>query len=584
MLLYAVLTCYGIGWGLPSHADDRYLFAGEPWPAERLAEAAAARLDPALGADVDVDPLAARAEPVVLNATTTGVAEIVRRYRLFTRQPDEMITIMALSGMRPRALQLDPRLYQYGGLFIYPVGAAIGACGALGVYPVTSDPAYYLANPASFGKFYITARAFAAAWGLVGIVVMYELARRIAGRGAGLLAALLFVLLPVVTCMAHEAKPHLPGAVLMLLACLLAMRALDLQRNRDWLALFVCCGAAVGMVLSAAPIVLLIPLAIGTHCVNQTRRQQNEFPTCTRHHVNYRPIFIRATIGGWLVAGAIYLLTNPYIVINLFANRAVLRSNFGNSLAMYQITHLFAGARRVIELTAAGATWPVLLFGITGGVWALRHRTRVALPLGVMALLLALQFVLLGAGKPDEYGRFGVFTNCALAVSAACFIAVTASRSRALATFVGIITVAVCAWTTAGYLAGFRADAQRAGSRDRAAAWIAEHCPATPVALTAEPAPYGCPPLAFDRTAVVLYRLSAAERPIDAARRWNSALRAGAATVPPLLVTTCDDPAAFIAAMGAPAWTDTQIFAPRPPWLPPSRISWANKPVVVLHR
>ncbi|MCB9865630.1 MAG: glycosyltransferase family 39 protein [Phycisphaerales bacterium] len=574
MLLYAVLTCYGIGWGLPSHADDRYLFAGEPWPAERLAEAAAARLDPALGADVDVDPLAARAEPVVLNATTTGVAEIVRRYRLFTRQPDEMITIMALSGMRPRALQLDPRLYQYGGLFIYPVGAAIGACGALGVYPVTSDPAYYLANPASFGKFYITARAFAAAWGLVGIVVMYELARRIAGRGAGLLAALLFVLLPVVTCMAHEAKPHLPGAVLMLLACLLAMRALDLQRNRDWLALFVCCSAAVGMVLSALHRAASFRSRSG-RTASTRRAQQNEFP-CTQHR-DLRPIFIRATIGGWLVAGAIYHCSPTPTSSSASSPTARAPQQFPGDAR----SCLFAGARRV-ELTPPAQ--PVLLFGITGGVWALRHHTRVALPLGVMALLLALQFVLLGAGKPDEYGRFGVFTNCALAVSAACFIAVTASRSRALATFVGIITVAVCAWTTAGYLAGFRADAQRAGSRDRAAAWIAEHCPATPVALTAEPAPYGCPPLAFDRTAVVLYRLSAAERPIDAARRWNSALRAGAATVPPLLVTTCDDPAAFIAAMGAPAWTDTQIFAPRPPWLPPSRISWANKPVVVLHR
>ena len=72
--------------------------------------------------------------------------------------------------------------------------------------------------------------------------------------GAGVLAALLFGLLPVVTCMAHEAKPHLPGAVLMLAACCFAMRALDLQRAREWAGVFVCCGAAVGMVLSSAPI------------------------------------------------------------------------------------------------------------------------------------------------------------------------------------------------------------------------------------------------------------------------------------------------------------------------------------------
>ena len=61
----------------------------------------------------------------MLNETDSQRAEIVRRYRLYSYQPDEMITFNALRQMKPGAGQLDPKLYQYGGLWVYPVGAML---------------------------------------------------------------------------------------------------------------------------------------------------------------------------------------------------------------------------------------------------------------------------------------------------------------------------------------------------------------------------------------------------------------------------------------------------------------------------
>ena len=164
--------------------------------------------------------------------TDQRAAAIYLRYRLYTHQPDEMITMMALAQMRPGSLDLDPRLYQYGGLFIYPVGALVKLCGLLGLIEVRSDLTYYLDNPDEFGKFYIVARAYAAAWGLVGVMAVYLIAARLRDRRAGLVAALLFVMLPVVVCMSHEGKPHLPGAALMLLAVWFAMQYADASRRR----------------------------------------------------------------------------------------------------------------------------------------------------------------------------------------------------------------------------------------------------------------------------------------------------------------------------------------------------------------
>ncbi len=233
LLLFAAVSAVGITWGLPSRAIDKYLFGDDPpWPGEKIYRLAGAgeKFSSDRGADVDADPLDIGADtPILLTGTDEDVAKIYLRYRLYTYQPDEMITMMALAGMNPRRLQLDPKLYQYGGLFIYPVGALLGACDVVGLIDVRGDVVYYLDNPDEFGKFYVVARAYSAAWGMLGVVVVFLIARRLAGSRAGLLAALFFALMPVVLCMAHEGKPHLPGAVLMLLAVLLAMRYLSVR-------------------------------------------------------------------------------------------------------------------------------------------------------------------------------------------------------------------------------------------------------------------------------------------------------------------------------------------------------------------
>ena len=97
----------------------------------------------------------------------------------------------------------------------------------------------------------------------------------------------------VVVCRAREGRPNVPGGVLMPAAVVLAMRHLSRCKSnapnraacfsprddadargaadvsprrqepsvqRDWWLMCACCGAAVGMVLSSLPILVLIPL------------------------------------------------------------------------------------------------------------------------------------------------------------------------------------------------------------------------------------------------------------------------------------------------------------------------------------
>lgn len=543
-LLFTALSIVGITWGLPGRKIDKYLFGDGPvWSGEKIYRLAggAEKFAGARGADVDVDPLKRGDDPVRLTATEEDVARIYLRYRLYTYQPDEMIAMMALARMKPRSFDFDPRLYQYGGLFLYPVGALIGLGGALGLIDVRSDVAFYLDHPDEFGKFYLVARGYAAAWGVVGAFVVFSIARRLGGNAAGLPAALLFTLMPVVICMAHEGKPHLPGAVLMLAAVYFAMRHMEVNRNaisqssRNWWFMCICCGAALGMVLSSLPIFILIPLTALLSRIHQNREPAGAASLVVGSAIadqqsrksNTLARLLTQTTVGVLVAAAVYLLTNPYIVINALTNRDILRSNFGNSLAMYEISRIGEGFTRVLELTAEGATWPVVIVGVIGLGLLIRRQPRRVAPLAVVALVFFLQFVLIGAGKPGEYGRFGIFTNTALAIAAAVLCSQESKRYRDIRRIVTLVLLISVAWSGSGYLQNFIADTGEENSRLRiaevASRWTKElyargERPA--FAVSREPAPYCFPPIDFAKVDIALYRVPEGWRRLFEENRW----------------------------------------------------------------
>jgi hypothetical protein len=423
---------------------------------------------------------------------------------------------------------------------------------------VRGDVAWYLDHPDAFGRVYLVSRAYAAAWGALGVAVVWMIARRLSGRRAAILASLLFTMLPIVVCMSHEGKPHLPGAVLMLLAAWLAMRYVSSGRPADWLGMSVACGAAFGMVLSSLPIFVLVPLA------EWLRRRGGEGGTPSWNGAIRRVVF--GTCFGFVV----YFLTNPYVLINLFGNRDVLRSNFGNSLAMYEVSRLGEGFLRVLELTDQGASWPVLLLGVAAAALAVARRRRDVMPLLVPAGLVFLQFVLLGAGKPAEYGRFGVFVDSVLAIAAACLLvggmhpsgsdaAPPGRRQRRVRLLRYALVAGVVGWVGHGggrCLGDFLAETGSADLSTRTVtSRLIEDVPA--IGVLAEPAPYSCPPLAFADRTVRLY----------------ASLDDWLDDPTPVLVTAHD----------GPSWTGPRLPEPADAqWMDlvpsvGSPISWANK-------
>jgi len=564
--LAGALWLSGITWGLPSRRNDRYLFGQEPaWPGVKLARLAPPALsaDRQTPADVDINPLVRTNRPTVLTATPAAQAEILIRYRLYSYQPDEMVTFRALFHARRTG---DPKLYQYGGLFVYPVGALLQAAGLLGFVELRQDLAWYLDHPEQFGRFYIVARGYVVLWGLLGVAGMFVLARELTDRRFALLAAMLFVLMPITVTLAHEAKPHLPAAVLMVYASWAAVRSLRTSARNKWL-MWGLCGASVAMVLASWPILLLIPtVEIFERASTRARA--------------------RRTLLGGLVAAMVFALANPFVVIHACLHRQVLVANLANTLGMFQPGPLAAGFVRVAALIEEGASLFVLLAGLGALAAVLYRHDRQVLLTWVPAALVLIQMGLVGADKPGEFARFAMFPCAVLALTSS----VGLGRLYGLgqrppeprrAGPARLYSAAIAGWVllwlipqTWRYETGFWRDARAAGSRVQAAEWLARWLadrPEAAIGVLAEPAPYNMPPIDVLHHRLVLLSASSDAR---------SAL-AG----PELIVTAQDNPAPALPEPWNRGYLAVYVAGRGPgSLLRPAIISWADKPIVVYAR
>jgi len=510
VMVGAVIFGVGINWGLPSHAIDPYLFgtgtesATKAVDAYRLSGVGISRLagdwdqNSNLPADVAAHPINDRSNPVTLLENRRGRAgggenskddvnraRILRRYRLYSAQPDEMISFRALAMMHPGKFEFDPKLYQYGGLWIYPLGAIVKVASLLGFVTVSNDPTFYLDSPETFGRFYILGRAYSAAWGLVGVLAVFAIVRRAGGRlFIAFLAGLGFICMPVVLDLAHEAKPHLAGTALMLLAILAASKYVETGRWKWIVWTAIACGACAGMVLSGVLSVIILAVML----VQREMRIAN----------------LAKFAAGIAIAAAVYFAANPYVAIHLVGDPSVLKANLANSQAMYSFSPNIASA---LKLVLVGASLSITVFGMIGIAFWLFTRTEkengLRWLLFISAALVLVQFTAYAGNKPGEYARFALLPDTVLLLAA--FIAITHFvRKISLQALAGIIVVALTIAHSAAYEAGFIKDNSRMLAAADIEGRLAKAGDSPVLYITAEPAPYCLPPVNLFRWRIVL--------------------------------------------------------------------------------
>ena len=499
----------GIGWGLPSPGANAFLRPSGPnWSGRQiLLLAGDPNSERQRASDVSSNPMA-REHAVLANGTDQARARIIRRYRLMSYQPDEFTTFAALSGMKPGRGDLDPRMYKYGGIWVYPVGALLKLTSFMGLVQLTPDSAFYLDHPEAFGRFYIVARFYSAAWGMLAIVAVFLLVRKICGSmTAATWGAVCFMLMPMVVTAAHEAKPHLAGAALTLWAVLAAAAYVERAGRANALIAALLCGAAVGMVPSALPVLLVLPAMI------LLRRNWQRDARHARGIADPKSI---GTIAALIaVAGLVYCMTNPYVPIHLLGDRAVLRSNLGNSSNFY-----YAGASglpRAAVMVGLGMSFMLAAAGLVGAsalaVRAARkpcdaptemRRRATGLLLATATLPTALAFFIFASGQPADYARFALPFDVFLAIEAV--VAIETFFARRWRNVCCTVLALTTGFFGVQYWAGFQRDCRPNTSRTMLAAELAGRLSqgSGVLASSQEPAPWSLPPVDLFRWTIVL--------------------------------------------------------------------------------
>ena len=130
-----------------------------------------------------------------------------QRFMLYSIDADEMLSIMALSRIKPAALQFDPQYYQYGGAWLYPLGVWFAALNQIGVLSV-SDMETMLKDPDRMDGVYIWGRIFVVLAFTASAIVLYVTLLHITSASVATFIVGIYLFCPASVIMSQTMKPH----------------------------------------------------------------------------------------------------------------------------------------------------------------------------------------------------------------------------------------------------------------------------------------------------------------------------------------------------------------------------------------
>ena len=220
------------------------------------------------------------------------------RFKLYSVESDEVNGVMALARIKPGALQFDPHFYEYGGAFLYPLGAVLFAGMKAGLIHAGSLGAL-LADPDSVDAIYMTGRLLVLLAFTLSAWIFARMVRPLTTPLEGLFLTGIYCLAPASVMFSQVMKPHwhLLLFVNLSLAALCRLFGQGRWSRRDMLTAGASLGLAVGSASVAGVYSILFWLAL-----------------C--HAARLRLISWRVLAAVPAVAILVFLAVNPYMLIN----------------------------------------------------------------------------------------------------------------------------------------------------------------------------------------------------------------------------------------------------------------------------
>jgi len=186
-LLFIFLHFYGINWGIPNSRVSSLIFKD----IENIKKFTPAMLNTYLEIreiqsyyGIPYPSNYQQKEKVIIKLdgdkrVSKELINSCRSYLIRSSGADEQRGIIALSKMTPSKLDFNPRFYEYGGVYLYPMGAFFYLLSKLKILVLTSDMSFYFLHPEEMGKIYMYGRIFGATGAFISIIVFFWICKEL---------------------------------------------------------------------------------------------------------------------------------------------------------------------------------------------------------------------------------------------------------------------------------------------------------------------------------------------------------------------------------------------------------------------
>ena len=494
LLVGFLLSALGIRWGAPDENKIRLVFGNREVLSAFVPEMVKGREEIRemifFGADKYATGYNERQAVTVemksgKMTVTKSTFNAMRTFLLRTYYPDEHMMLIALSNMSIRKMDFNPRIYSYGGAYIYPTGLWLGVCAFFRCVKPVGNVAYYLNNPTEMGRIYAAGRMLGVFATLAIMVLLYLIGKNFFHQRVGLIAAFLFGVTPLIVVRNHYFSPYVFALFFVVASLYFSFQATAEDRLKNYILAGLLSGIAAGAVVIFG-LSLVFPMFAGGLYYFSNR---------TRSSVK---IILKGFCFSVVAAGVGFILTNPYLLVS--GTEFLKEMQFNKASFLWELEQFKTFHRSIppfvyylLNSLKTGFGWPLLLAALAG-LFTLKRKERRRENL-LLALSFLLTLVFLGVSSP-WFVRRSILLTPFLVLAAGNFFNLLFVRPAWKP--LGMILLAVVIGYNLLFSLAYDRIFLQKNVRDEAGAWINSNLPeGKSIGLVQMPAPYRTPPFAF---------------------------------------------------------------------------------------
>ncbi|MFH1540800.1 MAG: glycosyltransferase family 39 protein [Elusimicrobiota bacterium] len=407
------------------------------------------------------------------------LANFIRPYLLRSNHTDEQMTIASLSGMYPKSFDFNPRIFPYGGVYIYGMGVWLGLSHVFDFIKISHDLNFYFQYSEEMAKIFVAGRLLNIFFSTFTMIIIFTIAKKIYSIRTAILSILFFAISPAMIFQTHIMKPYTMATTF---AMLCVYYSLVIITTTPSIKNYVLCGIFAGLTIgtmSTYGIIILAPLFA---------------------HFSVSKLVNKKLVYCCLASLVTFLITNPYWLLKFNDMLWEMKGSAG----CYASGNLLAIVGFFVHQLPIGVPVSLLLLCFLGVILSIFQKENWNIPLISVSVvpLIIFGFLLRGYEPSMHNTRFLLPWISILLILAARFVDIFLNKKYVSFFIVLLIIFAIIQSTLSSAICikNFLIDSSANSTRLEAGRWISDNIPANSIIGTNYmPEPAHFPPFDFSK-------------------------------------------------------------------------------------